>query len=72
MDLIVYKLPLDSGKGINRRLLACLIKPFETADWWAKTLRLVEKMACEVHCYVLKFDRSGEVVDLIVDEWMSG
>jgi len=28
-------------------------------------------MARVVPCYVLKFDRSGAVVDLIVDEWMS-
>ena len=62
---------VDDRKAITRRLLACLIKPFETADWWAKTLRLVERMAREVPCYVLKFDRSGGVVDLIVDEWMS-
>ena len=65
-------IPLDNRKEITRRLLACLIKPFETADWWDKSLRLVEKMAREVPCYVLKFDRSGGVVDVIVGEWMSG
>ena len=65
-------IPVDDRKEITRRLLACLIRPFETADWWDKTLGLVEKMAREVPCYVLKFDKSGDVVDLIGDEWMRG
>jgi len=65
-------IPVDDRKEIIRKLLACLIKPFETKDWWDKTLRLVEKMSREVPCYVLKFDKSGEVVDLIEDEWMKG
>ena len=64
-------IPLDDRKEIIRRLLACLIKPFETADWWDKSLRLVEKMARELPCYVLKFDKSGAVVDVVMDEFMS-
>ena len=63
--------PVDDRKEITRRLLACLITPFETTDWWAKTLTPVEKIACEVPCSVLKFNRSGAVVDVIVDEFMS-
>jgi len=65
-------IPLDNRKEIYKRLLACLIKPFETTDWWDKMLSLVEKIARDVPCYVLKFDKSGEVVDLIEDEWMKG
>lgn len=61
-------IPLDNRKEINRRLLACLIKPFETADWWDKSLRLVENMVRVVPCYVLKFDKSGAVVDVVADE----
>ena len=49
--------PVDDRKEITRRLLACLlIKPFETTDWWAKTLTLVEKITCEVPCSVLKLE----------------
>ncbi len=65
-------IPVDDRKEITRRLLACLIKPFETTDWWDKTLSLVEKMTREVPCYVLKFSKSAEVVDLIADELISG
>lgn len=57
--------PLENKRESNRRLLACLIRPFVTADWWDKTLTVVERIAHEVPCYRLRFDRSGEVVDLL-------
>ncbi|MBC8446556.1 MAG: hypothetical protein H8D78_02290 [Chloroflexi bacterium] len=59
-------LPLDDRQEIVRRLLACLIKPFVTADWWEKTLDLVEQMARELPCYVLRFDKSGAIVEELV------
>lgn len=31
---------LTDRREITRRLLACVIKLFITADWWNKTLRL--------------------------------
>jgi MoaA/NifB/PqqE/SkfB family radical SAM enzyme len=58
-------IPLDDRQEIIRRLLACLIKPFVTADWWEKTLTLVERIAREVPCYVLRFEKSGGVVGVL-------
>jgi hypothetical protein len=55
--------PLTDRKEITRRLLACLIKPFVTADWWHKTLDLIEQMAGAVPCYLMRFDKSGEIVE---------
>jgi hypothetical protein len=55
-------IPLTAKKEIFKRLVACLIKPFVTADWWDKTLDLIEQMAKEVPCYVMRFDKSGEIV----------
>ena len=57
--------PLDDRQAILRKLLACLIKPFITTDWWEKTLTLVEQIAREVDCYTLRFDKSGRVVDVL-------
>lgn len=54
--------PLTDRKEIRRRLLACVIKPFVTADWWHKTLELIEQMTNEVPCYVMRFDKSGKIV----------
>ena len=45
-----------------RRLLACLIHPFFAEDWWEKTLDLIEPMARQVPCYVMHFDKGGEII----------
>jgi radical SAM protein with 4Fe4S-binding SPASM domain len=58
---------LENKKEITKRILACLIKPFVTADWWDKTLSVVDNVAGHVPCYVLKFDKSGKVVELLRD-----
>ena len=54
--------PLNDCREITGRLLACVIKPLVTADWWNKTLDLIGQMAREVPCYVARFDKSGEIV----------
>jgi hypothetical protein len=36
-----------------------------TADWWEKELSLIEEMANEVPCYILEFDTTGRVVELL-------
>ncbi len=56
---------LDDKKEVVRRILSCMIKPLATADWWDKTLSLVEKIAREVPCYSAQFDLSGGIVDLL-------
>lgn len=56
---------LEDKKEISRRILSCLIRPFISVDWWEKTLFLVDKIVKEVPCYILHFDKSGEVVDLL-------
>ena len=58
-------IPLTAKKEIFKRLVACLIKPFETADWWEKELTLIEKTSKEVSCYRMLFDKSGKVVEQI-------
>ena len=55
--------PLTDRKEIVRRLLSCVIKPFVTADWWDKTLDIIGRMAREAPCYVMRFDKSGEIVE---------
>jgi hypothetical protein len=55
--------PLTDRREITRRLLACVIRPFVTSDWWEKTLALVEQMSGEILYYGMRFDRSGEIVD---------
>ena len=47
------------------RLLATLIRPFVTAEWWHRELDVLERIADEVPCYAMRFDRSGAVVPLL-------
>ncbi len=58
-------LPISSKKEKIARLLGCLVRPLATVDWWGKSISLIKKVAAEVPCYVLEFDRSGEIVDLL-------
>jgi len=66
-----HLIPIDDKKEVVIKLLACLIKPLVTPDWWEKMLTLAEKMAREVPCYTLQFDKSGKVVDVLDDELLS-
>ena len=56
---------IDRKQEIARRLLACLIRPLVTADWWDRMLSLVGMMTREVPCYILHFNKSGEVLDVL-------
>lgn len=56
---------LEDRQEIAKKLMACLIKPLITADWWEKSLTLLEKIAREIPCYSLNFDKSGKVVGLL-------
>ncbi|MFH1414194.1 MAG: hypothetical protein ABIG56_05050 [Candidatus Omnitrophota bacterium] len=58
-------IPLTDKKEATKKLLACLIKPFVTVDWWQKTLSVIEKIGVEIPCYLLHFDKSGGVVELL-------
>ncbi|HOX86429.1 MAG TPA: hypothetical protein PKW76_08680 [bacterium] len=56
-------IPLIDRRQISSRLLACVIRPFVTAAWWDKTLDVVAKLAAESKFYVMRFDKSGKIVD---------
>ena len=58
-------IPIIDKKEITKRLLSCMIKPFVTVDWWEKTLMLIDKMADQVPCYTLEFDKTGAVADIL-------
>ena len=53
---------LVDRREIRHRLLACVIRPFVTAEWWEKTLDIIERMSNEVSCYIMRFDKSGTIV----------
>ena len=58
-------IPLTDKREISRRLLETLIQPFVTKDWWGKSLVVLENIAENVPCYILKSDKSDKIVDLL-------
>ncbi len=54
--------PLTDRKEIWKRLLATLIKPMVTAEWWQKELDVLEKIVAEASFYTMHFDRTGAIV----------
>ncbi|NLG28706.1 MAG: radical SAM protein [Chloroflexi bacterium] len=57
--------PVGDRKERFASLLAHVVRPLVTADWWASTLDLAADMAAAVPAYRLRFDLSGQVVDLL-------
>ncbi len=56
---------IEDRREIISRVLACLIKPLMTEEWWEKVLKVVGGIVRDVPCYRLHFDKSGKVVDLL-------
>ncbi len=56
---------LTAKNEITRKLLGCVIKPFVTAEWWQKTLSVIEQIVTEIPCYDMHFDKSGAIVDIL-------
>jgi len=48
--------------SLSARLAACTIRPLVTADWWEKTLDVIERLVSTVPAYEMRFDKSGDVV----------
>ena len=46
-------------------LLACLIRPLETYDWWEKSLDLLAMISGDIPCWQMKFNKDGKILDLI-------
>ncbi|NLO27711.1 MAG: hypothetical protein GX113_05975 [Actinobacteria bacterium] len=54
-------LPVD-GKEAWTQLLATLVKPLVSAEWWSRQMDLLERVVAEVPCYTMRFDKSGAIV----------
>lgn len=60
-----HLIPVGNKRERFRRLLDCVIKPLVTPDWWEKIFSLMEKISGAVPCYVLHFDKSADVSDVL-------
>jgi hypothetical protein len=53
---------LTDRKGIWKRLLATLIRPMVSVEWWQKELDVLQEIVNEVPCYTMRFNKSGAIV----------
>ena len=58
-------IPIGDPRERVKKVLSCLIRPFVTVDWWHKTLDFLDKLCTDIPCYTLRFNKSGEVVELL-------
>ena len=58
---------INDQKQIFKTLLACLIRPVGTVDWWDHSLDLISMVSSQIPCWNLKFDKSDTVINLIKD-----
>jgi radical SAM protein with 4Fe4S-binding SPASM domain len=58
-------LPLEDKNEILRRLLAVLIIPLVTKDWWEKMFSVIEGILDEIPCYILYFNKTEKIIKLL-------
>lgn len=58
-------IPITSKMQRISEVLSYIIRPLVDAEWWEKTLTVVEMLADEVPAYRLRFDKSGQVREVI-------
>lgn len=58
-------IPIDSPREVLRRLLLLVIKSAVSADWWERTLDVLEPLSREVPAYRMQLDTSGKMVDCL-------
>jgi len=57
---------LEKDKTENiKQLLAYIVKPLVTYDWWENNMDLLEELIEDIPCYNLTFDLSGDIVTKI-------
>ena len=56
-------IPIKNDDESLQKLLACLIRPLETRDWWEKSLDLLETIIAQIPCYNLYFNKTDGIID---------
>ncbi len=56
---------ISDHKEILKVLLSTLVKPVASVEWWHKELDALEKLVKEVPVYRMRFDKSGEIVEIL-------
>jgi len=58
-------IPVTDKRHAFERLLACMIRPLETHDWWGNALDFLSGLCRQVPCWNLQFDQTGQAYNLL-------
>jgi len=58
-------IPIYERLNVVKKILACIIRPLESVEWWNQSLKIVNDMAKEVPCYSLRFNLKGDISDIV-------
>ncbi len=59
-------IPISDKNESLRILLATIIKPVLTTDWWKKELDILTHLVETTPCYYMRCDKSGEIIPEIL------
>ena len=58
-------IPVADKRQAFKQLLACMIRPLATHDWWDKSLEFLSDLCQQVPCWNLQFDQTGKAYNLM-------
>lgn len=56
---------LSDKREISKRLLGCIMGNVVQDEGWDNIFRVIENMAIDIPCYMLNFDKTGDVVNCV-------
>jgi len=57
---------MEDRKETWRRLLATLIRPMVTAEWWHKELDTLEEIIDQIPCYLMQFEKKPDITKIVL------
>lgn len=54
----------NTSLALNR-IIPCIVRSLETQVWWENTLEVINSLVSDVPCYMLRFNKSGKIVNII-------
>ncbi len=60
-------IPILDRREKIKHLLTYLVRPFVNADWWRKSLAVIDEIVDRVPCYTLEFNKTDDLAPLLKD-----
>ena len=58
-------LPIQENSAVIKTLLACLIRPLGSKEWWHRSMLFLNDVSKAIPCRTLEFNKSGDVLNIL-------